>query len=303
MEISSCITLRSLQALLLMGALVVGAATGCASGGDASVLDDEGTTQLAVRSGERVVLDGGGLLSGTAPTAYAWTQLSGPSIGIADPAVATLEFIAPDVADPTFIVISLTVTQEEANAQTVYVVTVLPTASSEPDGGTYPPPPPPSPDAGSAPSGGTLTFTAVADGYVSERYPSASFGSDDALQTDQRPEERSYVKFSVAGITTPIHSATLRLFVTNPSSSGPTPYATGSAWNESALTWSSQPGPTSGALAPASATADDTWAEYDVSSAITGNGDVSFVLIPTSTDGADFASREDGTPPELIITF
>jgi hypothetical protein len=39
---------------------------------------------------------------------------------------------------------------------------------------------------------------------------------------------------------------------------------------------------------------------------VTGNGDVTFVLVGDSTDGANFASKEYGDPskkPQLEVTF
>jgi hypothetical protein len=46
--------------------------------------------------------------------------------------------------------------------------------------------------------------------------------------------------------------------------------------------------------------------EYDVLPAVSGNGDLSFVLVGDSADGASFASREtsDATKrPRLVVTF
>ena len=41
-----------------------------------------------------------------------------------------------------------------------------------------------------------------------------------------------------------------------------------------------------------------TWVEYDVAPLVTGNGDVTFVLVGDSTDGANFASKEYTRPEQ-----
>ena len=46
--------------------------------------------------------------------------------------------------------------------------------------------------------------------------------------------------------------------------------------------------------------------EYDVKPVVSGNGTYTFVLVGTSDDGVDFASRENGTStkrPRLVLTL
>ena len=43
--------------------------------------------------------------------------------------------------------------------------------------------------------------------------------------------------------------------------------------------------------------------EFNVTSLVTGNGTYSFVLATDNTDGLDMASRETGTPPQLVVVF
>ena len=45
-----------------------------------------------------------------------------------------------------------------------------------------------------------------------------------------------------------------------------------------------------------------SWVEFDVTSAVTGNGPVAFLLSGTTTDSAIFASRETTTKPQLVVT-
>jgi acid phosphatase type 7 len=46
----------------------------------------------------------------------------------------------------------------------------------------------------------------------------------------------------------------------------------------------------------------NTWVEVDVTSLITGDGTYSLRVSTTSTDGADYSSKEGANPPQLVIT-
>src|SRR6185436_10065289 len=48
--------------------------------------------------------------------------------------------------------------------------------------------------------------------------------------------------------------------------------------------------------------ATSTWAEFDVTSIVSGNGTYDLVLAGTSTDGVDFQSREATNKPQLVVT-
>ena len=102
-----------------------------------------------------------------------------------------------------------------------------------------------------------------------------------------------------------MQTATLRVFVTNGTSNGPALHGTNNTWTETGLTWNNQPGATTGVLANVGSMAVDTWAEYNVTGHITGNGVYNFVFMPESTNGTTFTSRE-GTAtnrPQLVLTF
>ena len=47
----------------------------------------------------------------------------------------------------------------------------------------------------------------------------------------------------------------------------------------------------------------DTWAEYDLTGQVTGDGIYDFVFLPDSSNGVRFNSREGSSPPELVLTF
>jgi outer membrane biosynthesis protein TonB len=154
---------------------------------------------------------------------------------------------------------------------------------------------------------GPLTLTPAADAQVNEANPNFTYGTRSQLLVDggADPDVESFLRFDLSGITTPAQRATLRLWVqaNGGTQDGPHVQATGTSWNETSLTWNTRPPRTSGTLDDKGRLKGSTWAEYDVTAAVTGNGAVSFVLLPQSTDGAVFDSRETPNPPQLVLEF
>jgi hypothetical protein len=119
------------------------------------------------------------------------------------------------------------------------------------------------------------------------------------------PGYESYIRFTVSGVTSPVLNATLRLFVTNGSSNGPSLYLTNNTWTETGIIWNNRPVPTSGVIANIGSLVTNSWAVFDLSSVVTGNGTYDFVLLPDSTNGVTFTSREGtvNSRPQLVLTF
>ncbi|MDQ1566851.1 MAG: acid phosphatase type 7, partial [Actinomycetota bacterium] len=138
----------------------------------------------------------------------------------------------------------------------------------------------------------TVTVAPDADATVAQATPTTGMGSDPTLQVDQSPVLESYLHFTLGGVTGSVTSARLRLRVVNASVNGPAVYPTDPGWTEAGITWATKPAPTGPAAADAGALSANTWVEYDVTSLVHGDGPYAFVLIGTSNDGSDFASRE-----------
>ncbi len=149
------------------------------------------------------------------------------------------------------------------------------------------------------------SFVASADTLVDERRDTTNFGTATTLESDgdNGRSKQSYLGFEVAGIGTPIVSATIRIWVTNSTGNGPEVYVTDSAWDETSLTWVTRPSLAPSPITDAGSIASGDWYEFDVTSAIDGDGSYSFAMVSTSTDALKFASRETDTPPELVIDY
>lgn len=156
------------------------------------------------------------------------------------------------------------------------------------------------------PTGATITtYAAVADAYVDQTVPLGNFGTLTRVYADLSPNQQAYLKFTVSGLTAPIQNATLRLYIGDGSADGPSVSLAGNAWSETGVTWSTQPAPIGSRLADAGAVPGATWLEFDVTSAVSVNGDYTFALIATSSDGMSMYSREATTAslrPQLLVT-
>ena len=123
------------------------------------------------------------------------------------------------------------------------------------------------------------------------------------MRTDggRDPAVESYLRFTVTGLTGPVQSAKLRVYAATPSTDGPAVYTAANDWTEPAVTWDTRPERNVEALDDAGAVPDDSWIEYDVTAAITGDGTYTLALAQATNDGVDFRPRESALRPELVV--
>jgi PKD repeat protein len=157
------------------------------------------------------------------------------------------------------------------------------------------------------PSGGgtTVTFTPTDDAYVRSNFPNENTGGQTTIRTYRNgaTETHSYLKFSVSGITGPVSSAKLRLWVSDASNTAGSIYALpDTTWSESTITWVNRPaaGPF---IRKGGAASLGTWVDFDLTGTIAGDGTYSFVLKDGSSDAAWYHSKEAANDPQLVVTF
>ncbi len=150
----------------------------------------------------------------------------------------------------------------------------------------------------------STTFTPNADARTSEAAPTTNYSTYILLVDGAGdPQLESYVRFNVSNLSGAVQNAKLRLYATSATVLGPTVYMASSSWTETGITWNTRPARTSGVIASGSSIAANTWVEYDVTSALQGNGTYTFDLAAASSDGVDFGPRESGTQaPQLVVT-
>ncbi|MCB5163775.1 DNRLRE domain-containing protein [Streptomyces bambusae] len=152
-----------------------------------------------------------------------------------------------------------------------------------------------------------VTFTPTADTYVDATYTTTNFGSSQQLGVDNSPVKQTMMKFAVSGLTQPVTKATLRVHVDDvsgaESSNGGTFRAmSDTTWSETSVTYNNRPAIDGATLGSLGSVARNSWYEIDVTSYVTGNGSFGIGVTSSSTNGADYDSRETGTTaPQLVV--
>jgi hypothetical protein len=120
------------------------------------------------------------------------------------------------------------------------------------------------------------------------------------LRTASQPETRSYLTFSVQGVSGPITRAILRLWSNRADAHGVAVHAVRGSWDEDSITDENAPaiGDADDETGPIAAKA---WASADVTRLVAGNGLVSLALTEVGSGHAEFGSREGMHSPELMI--
>ncbi|MBT2522429.1 phytase, partial [Arthrobacter sp. ISL-28] len=153
----------------------------------------------------------------------------------------------------------------------------------------------------------TETLTAIADAYVSSGATTTNYGTAPKLVVDNSPVENAYLKFDLSGLAgRTIVSAKLQLRATTSGSTGTqnVRLVTVDTWTESGLTYSTRPALGSSVLGSVGPVTVNTGYEVPLSaSALQGEvgGILSLGINATSSDGADFGSRETTTAPRLVL--
>jgi len=149
----------------------------------------------------------------------------------------------------------------------------------------------------------------VADAYVKSDVPTTNFGTATTLRVRQASIIlRSYLKFTVSGLSGVVQSAKLRLKVTVASNDGGSVFlvsnnflGTSTPWTESGINYNNAPAISGTPLSSAGSVTVGQTVELDVTPAITSNGTFSFGLNNASTTTVQYSSKEGATPPELVI--
>jgi hypothetical protein len=173
--------------------------------------------------------------------------------------------------------------------------------------------------AGSAESADDLTinvlftFAPTHDAYVKSSSATSNYGTAGTIRARVSSSEinHSYLKFEVTGLGGTLLSARLRLYVTDASPDGGAVYlasnnykSSATPWVEKGLNWNNAPGVTGTPLSAVSKVSKSQWVEFDVTSAIAGDGTYCFGLKNNVSDVVYYSSKEaSGTKndPQLVV--
>ena len=181
------------------------------------------------------------------------------------------------------------------------IATSTPTNTST-NGPTFTSTPSPTETPTATQTSGTVSFAPLADSYVSESSPTTNYGSNTTLRADASPVVRSYLRFNVQGLSSPVTRATLRVYANSASSLGyQVQEVSDNIWVESTINYNNMPS-LGASLGSSGSFGAGIWTTVDVTNYITGNGVFNLALTTTSSTAISFASRESGAnAPKLVI--
>jgi hypothetical protein len=151
------------------------------------------------------------------------------------------------------------------------------------------------------PAPALLTFAPSADAYVTESDPNTNNGSRSDLRLDGSPLVRSYLRFSVSGVSGTISRARLRLYPNSSSSTGYQAHGSSdTSWGELTITYANAPA-FGAVIVSSGAFTSGAYTEVDVTPLISGDGVYTIVLTGPGTTAISLGSRESPNPPQLLI--
>ncbi len=149
--------------------------------------------------------------------------------------------------------------------------------------------------------GGVISIVAQSDTHVRSRHPGKNYGTGMALRV-RSGSYRTYLKFTVTGLSGAAEDAKLRVWVTNGGPDGGDVRRVSNSWTETGLKWRNQPRFIGARLDTGNLAKAGHWEVYDLRSVIKGNGTYSFVITGGSANRVYYASRESTHDPTLVIT-
>ncbi|MRR30757.1 RHS repeat-associated core domain-containing protein, partial [bacterium] len=151
--------------------------------------------------------------------------------------------------------------------------------------------------------GTILTFGVQDDATIQSASPDANAGSATSLVVDNSPQQNILIKFQVDGLAgRTVTRATLKLYNVSSSNVGGNFYRVNDqSWEEDTVTWNNAPAHDNTLVASLGAVTSGNWYTLDLTSLITADGTYSLRVNSTSSDGADYRSKEGVNPPVLEV--
>ena len=158
------------------------------------------------------------------------------------------------------------------------------------------------------PNSSGLTFIPTDDATIRADKPDRTYGNTSQIEIDADAIKNALLRFNVTGVgTSTVTSATLRLYAVDSSSFGGQFVeitTINGNWNEDTVTWNNAPAGDGISLGSLGAVEVGQWYELDITPLVSGNGLVSIRISSVSSNGADYASKENSNnnAPELVVT-
>ncbi len=139
----------------------------------------------------------------------------------------------------------------------------------------------------------TIVIPVIADATIREDRPDRNYGLEPSLEVDREARKDFLLKFDVSGLSgRRVVASRIMLFNLDDSGAGGDFHSTESDWEEETVIWDNAPASITWLSAIGPVTAGN-WYEAFLGDHIAVDGIYSFRVSTTSTNGADYASRED----------
>jgi hypothetical protein len=150
-----------------------------------------------------------------------------------------------------------------------------------------------------------VSFTAVADAYVSSAHPGRNFGSQTRLEIDGSPVLNTYLRFNVQGLTGTVVRATLEVYRVGSRSRRidggyDVRSVADTSWHETSITYRNAPA-IGGKIGSSDALSANTWTAVDVTPVVRGNAPLALAMVRRGATQLSYRSRETSTAPRLVI--
>jgi hypothetical protein len=160
-------------------------------------------------------------------------------------------------------------------------------------------------DAGLAVSANSVTVGVSADAQVRSFFAKRNYGSGARLRSRMQSgdKSRSLLRFTLPSLSAEVVSVRLRLYVKNSSTKGGTIRTVAGSWSEGSVTWASAPALDPGRVGRIGSTGGPgRWISVPVKlGGLTSGTRVDLAIVGTSSNEAEFASRETGKGPRLVL--
>ena len=160
----------------------------------------------------------------------------------------------------------------------------------------------PAPSPTQSSSTGGVTFSPVADAYVTADIPNTNYGLSKMIRFDSSPVVNGYLTFSVQGLSGSVVSAKLKIYANSSSTSGCKVFSVPDvSWGEKTITFNNAPA-LGAQVGSYGAIKSSSWIEIDVTPLVKGNGTFSLAISGLNATAVSLASRESGTfVPQLVV--
>ena len=149
----------------------------------------------------------------------------------------------------------------------------------------------------------SLTFSPVADAYITAAIPNTNYGGSQMIRFDASPVVSGYLTFNVQGLNAAVARAQLKIYANSSTTAGCKVFAVPNVgWGERTITYNNAP-PLGNQIGSIGAFGSSSWITIDVTPLVTGNGTFSLAITGLNATAVSLASRESGSfVPQLIIT-